>query len=177
VGRKKLAVFVAICASLGLMFSSRSARAMTEAATVAIVGNHPHISLTPDWHPAATDWMLNLRIVLALHNQVEMKKLKAELQMSGSPNYHTAAMLPLKRTTRVPRLLSLTAKPLFLSQFHDVDHLRAGGTEAAHGGLPECVRRHQLQHPQLRRSWRGFSLRRRRGAGRDAGSDLLSRVG
>jgi len=61
---------------------------MTEGATVAIAGNHPHISLTPDWRPAATHWMLNLRIVLALHNQVEMRKLKHELQSPGSRNYH-----------------------------------------------------------------------------------------
>lgn len=85
---EKLAAVVILQVMAGLLFSPRVSRAMTEAATIKIAGNHPHIAITPQWRPAASDWSLNMKTVLALRNRPELQELKHELQKPGSANYH-----------------------------------------------------------------------------------------
>ncbi|HEY6420265.1 MAG TPA: S53 family peptidase [Candidatus Binataceae bacterium] len=85
---KRLAAVVILQVMVGLLFSLRVSRAMTEAATIKIAGNHPHIAITPEWRPAASDWKLNMKTVLALRNRAELQELKRELQKPGSANYH-----------------------------------------------------------------------------------------
>ena len=54
---------------------------------MVIAGNHPSVALA-GWSNAAGNLELHMVAVLALRNRRELNELKAQLQQSGSLNYH-----------------------------------------------------------------------------------------